>query len=149
MPHLARFALVALVAVATACSVPEGYTDPPPGASGDGPVATDVRVRTIQLYRGEDEVSVPVLSLRSDQQLTLEFDILEDRGARPLDIEFRRVERDNGSALLPSEYLTAFDRDNIFDADPSGATAVPYTHYTYRFPNASIGFRLGGEYRLR
>lgn len=149
MPTAPRLAFLVLAFLASACSAPEGLSDGASGASGDGPVPTDERVRTIQLYSGADEVSIPVISLRGEQALTLEFDILDDRGPRPLDIEFRRIERGDSPALLPTEYLTGFERDDIFDADPSGSTSIPYTHYEYTFPNATIGFRLGGEYRLR
>ena len=113
------------------------------------PSLTDSRVHTLQLYRTGDEVSLPVISLRASETLTLEFDILDDEGPRPLDVEFRRVDRDGGSALLPTEYLTGFERDDIFDAEPSGATAIPYTHYSYSFPNQTVGFKLGGMYRVR
>ncbi|OZC04659.1 hypothetical protein BSZ36_08365 [Rubricoccus marinus] len=112
-------------------------------------MATDARIGTLQLYQTGDEVSMPILSLREPRTLTLEFDILDDLGPRSLDIEFRRIDREGGTDLLPTEYLTAFDRDDILDAEPSGATGIPYTHYSYSFPNASIGFKLGGEYALR
>ena len=151
MPHplWPRAALVIALALA-ACAAP------PPGEGGDprpdlrGPVTTDERVGTLQLYRTGDEASLPVIALGRGETLTLEFDLLDAKGPRQLDVSVRRVERDGAaSALLPGEYLTGFERDAILDADASGATALPYTHFRYTFPNQSIGFRLGGQYVLR
>lgn len=143
-----RAALACFLALA-ACAAPPPLEGEEPATQRTGPVATDARVHTIQLYQTGEEISLPVLSLRDASTLTLEFDLVGDGASQSLDVEFRRVSTTNGPDLLPSEYLTGFDRDQIFDADPSNTTAVPYVHYEYTFPNSGIGFRLGGVYALR
>ncbi len=143
------FAALGLVVLLAACSAPEGLVGGAPEADPTVPVSTDARVGTLQLYQSGNEVSLPILSLRRPGTLTLEFDLLDDRGPRALEVEFRRVNRNGGTDLLPTEYLTGFDRDDILDAESSGATGVPYTHFSYSFPNAGVGFKLGGEYALR
>lgn len=132
-----------------ACAAPESLDSDPGEPPADAPVVTDERVHTVQLYRDGDEVSLPVLSLRERSQLTLEFDLVGSSASQSLDIEFRRVNTSGGPDLVSTEYLTGFDRDEIFDAEPSGTTAVPYVHYRYTFPTAGVGFRLGGVYVLR
>ncbi|MFQ5572269.1 MAG: type IX secretion system plug protein domain-containing protein [Rhodothermales bacterium] len=104
-------------------------------------------VKTIQLY-AEEEDQLPVLPLDSGRTLTLEFDLMEGAG-RPLSVYFYHATRQWERDLIPSEYLTSFHRDDLFDYTISYSTQVPYTHYTYSFPNGSIDFRLSGNYILR
>lgn len=110
--------------------------------------ATSADVRTIQLYRGEDERQLPILALGANDRITLEFDVMGSRG-RPLSIYFYHANREWQRDLSPVEYLTSFQRDELLDFSLSRATDTPYVHYTYQFPNESIGFSLSGNYILR
>ncbi len=105
-------------------------------------------VRTIQLYRGERERALPILPLGGGAPLTLEFDLMEESG-RPLSVYFYHADRTWKRDLVPAEYLTSFQRDNLLDYTLSRGTDVPYVHYTYQFPNEDIGFRLSGNYVVR
>lgn len=148
-----RTLLAALLLGLVGCSVP-------PQLEGDGPstepatarapsslrVVNDL-VRTVQLYESSQEVSLPVVTLGSPQTLTLAFDRLtESPGA--VQVSFRHLDLGGPSNLLPTEYLSGFERDDILGYQTSGATAVPYVHYEYTFPNARVGFRLSGNYEL-
>jgi hypothetical protein len=148
---LGRLALVALAALGfAACSLPpEAYDSAPVDAPTVALAATDSTVRTVQLHITGEEASLPVLSLRGSQTLSLAFDVLTDEGGRPLEVSFQHTTREGRPDLLPTEYLTGFERDDITDYRASGSTAVPYVHYEYSFPNALVGFRLSGAYRLR
>lgn len=105
------------------------------------------KVQTIQLYAGAED-QLPVAPLRGGRTLTLEFDLMEAAG-RPLSVYFYHANRNWERDLIASEYLTSFHRDDLFDYRISRSTQVNYTHYTYSFPNTSIGFRLSGNYILR
>jgi len=105
-------------------------------------------VRTIQVYAGSAERSLPVIRLGSGEQIRLEFDLMARQG-RPLSIYFEHADRQWRRDLSPSQYLESFRNDNLLDYDPSIGTAVPYVHYAYRFPNDDIRFRLSGNYILR
>ncbi len=105
-------------------------------------------VGLVQLYRGDDERQWPILLLNGRDVLTLRFDLLTDRG-RPLSVYFYHADHTWRRDLNPIEYLEAFARDDLVDYVPSERTAVAYQHYTYRFPNESIRFRLSGNYILR
>lgn len=142
-------ALVVFCLCIAACAAPPPGEEAASDSRRTGPVQTDDRVHSVQLYREGEELSLPVASLRDENALILEFDLVGEQSSRPLDIEFTRVSTSDGPDLLPSEYLTGFDRDEIFDADPSNTTAIPYVHYRYSFPNGSVGFRIGGVYKLR
>ena len=151
--------LLLLVCVGAACSAPresdEGEREPPNRRSAaieDEPVALGLKaasdaVQTIQLY-GAQEDALPILPLRGSQKLTLEFDLM-DRAGRPLSVYFYHADRSWQRDLFASEYLTSFHRDDLFTYELSRGTLVDYAHYTYRFPNQSIGFRISGNYILR
>lgn len=105
-------------------------------------------VRTIQLYRGSDERQLPVTSLDGGDPLTLEFDLMEREG-RPLSIYFLHADRTWRRDLSASEAMESFQDDNLVDYRASRGTEVPYVHYTYRFPNDDIRFRVSGNFVLR
>ena len=105
-------------------------------------------VRTIQLYRSGDEGSLPILPFASGQTLTLEFDVLADFG-ETFSVYFYHADRQWRRDLLPVEYLKTFQSDDILDYEPSLATEVRYSHYTYEFPNQNIQFLRSGNYILR
>lgn len=103
----------------------------------------------IQLHQSDDEATLPILVLGARGTLTLAFDLLGEESGEPLDIAFVHTDRTGRATLLPSEYLTGFERDEILDWQRSGtAVTQPYVHYAYTFPNASIGFRISGNYRV-
>ncbi len=103
-------------------------------------------VRTAQFYAGQ-ETALPILQ-QGGPPLTLEFDLL-GHAARPLSVYFFHANREWQRDLSRSEYLSGFHRDDLFDYELSASTQVSYTHYTYVFPNSSIGFQLSGNYILR
>src|SRR5690606_13806867 len=109
--------------------------------------AAEHTVRSIQLYRGEEH-QLPILSLRTNDRLTLEFDILVEDG-RPLSAYFYHADRIWRRDLTPSQYLESYQHDNILDYQISTGTQVPYVHYTYRFPNENIEFLISGNYIIR
>ncbi|WP_022835568.1 type IX secretion system plug protein [Salisaeta longa] len=117
-------------------------------SSQPAPARTSPAVRTVQLYRGTDERALPHLTLGSDQSLTLAFDLMEARG-RPLSVQFIHTDRQGRPDLSPVQYMDGFTRDNILSYDAALGTRVPYVHYTYRFPNDDIQFRVSGRYLVR
>ena len=125
-------------------------TSSPPARATSGPdlAAPDEAVRTIQLYQGENEQSLPVVGLGGDGALTLEFDLMAEQG-RPLSVYFQHADRQWRRDLSASQVLESFQDDRLLDYQPSRGTEVPYVHYEYRFPNDDIRFRLSGNYILR
>lgn len=105
-------------------------------------------VRTIQLYQGDRERALPILPLGGGPPLTLEFDLMA-RSGRPLSVYFYHADRSWRRDLVPAQYLTGFQRDDLLDYASSRGTEVPYVHYTYQFPNEDVGFRLSGNYVVR
>ena len=103
----------------------------------------------LQLHVLGDEASLPILALGGADRLELEFDLVGQTVGRPLDVTFTHTNLRGESDLLPTEFLTGFERDDILDYERSSATAtLPYVHYRYAFPNNTIGFAVSGNYRL-
>ncbi|NBB86500.1 MAG: DUF5103 domain-containing protein [Bacteroidetes bacterium] len=119
-------------------------------------LAADARsIRTIQLHPKRQrrrtipvDAQLPVVALDAGDQLQLSFDLMAARG-RPLNVYFYQATRQWERRLSPSEYMQGFQRDDLTEYQPSEATQVNYTHYTYAFPNERIGFTLSGNYILR
>ena len=148
MSRWGRVAALALCSALVACSVPLDQAGDGPAGEAAGPISA-LQAATVQLYQTGDEATLPILALgASGETLTLAFDVFDESTGRPLDVTFEHLDRDTPSGLLPTEVFTAFERDNLLDYRPSGNTAVPYVHYEYTFPNATIGFRISGGYRL-
>jgi len=118
--------------------------------NGAGPALapTDDDIRTIQVYAGSDERSLPVIQLNGGETIRLEFDLMARRG-RPLSIYFDHADRSWRRDLSPSQYLESFQDDDLLRYDSSIGTQIPYVHYSYEFPNDDIRFRLSGNYVLR
>ncbi len=105
-------------------------------------------VASVQLHAGSGETALPILQLGMGVPLRLAFDIMSSRG-RPLTVTFYHANKEWKRDLMPAEYLSGFHRDDIMDYRSSRATFVDYVHYEYEFPNATIDFRLSGNYILR
>lgn len=105
-------------------------------------------IKTIQLYRGEDERSLPIVSMEGGAALMLEFDLMERQG-RPLSVYFEHADRTWRRDLSASQVLESFQDDRLTDYTSSRGTDVPYVHYSYSFPNDDIRFLMSGNYVLR
>ncbi|PQJ36560.1 hypothetical protein BSZ35_16480 [Salinibacter sp. 10B] len=119
-----------------------------PRTAGPSLAPQDEDIRTVQLYRGENERNLPITSLQSPEPLTLEFDLMAQQG-RPLSVYFVHANREWKRDLSPSQTLESYHDDRLVDYRGSQGTEVPYVHYEYRFPNDDIRFRVSGNYILR
>jgi len=119
-----------------------------PRTAGPALAPQDEDIRTVPLYRGENERNLPITSLQSPEPLTLEFDLMEQQG-RPLSVYFVHANREWKRDLSPSQTLESYHDDRLVDYRGSQGTEVPYVHYEYRFPNDDIRFRVSGNYILR
>jgi len=108
----------------------------------------DPSATTIQLYRGNQESSLPIHVFRSSDHLTLEFDLMR-RDGRPLRVEFTHANRRwEDDFLNPTQYMVMQAGDNIVDYRESTAPFSEYVHYRYEFPNEYVQFKLSGNYVL-
>lgn len=109
-------------------------------------------VRTVQFYRGEDELAYPILYLNDPTtNLTIEFDELIDRNVRESDLWVSVVSCDYNwepSQLLPMEFLDGFTYERIWEFRRSENTVIPYVHYSHKFPGENTKFKRAGNYLL-
>jgi len=73
---------------------------------------------------------------------------MEEQG-RPLSVYFIHADRQWRRDLSPNQVLESYQNDRLFDYQASQGTTVPYVHYTYRFPNDDIRFRVSGNFIVR
>lgn len=143
--------LVLLSGVLSGCAATEESRERPVRTlerTGLNLAPDDTTVASIQLHAGTGENTLPILQMGQGVPLRLAFDIVSSR-SRPLTITFYHADRNWKRDLIPAEYMARFQRDDIMDYRPSRSTFVDYVHYEYSFPNASIDFRLSGNYILR
>jgi len=109
----------------------------------------DPLIRTIQLFREDNELSDPVIQLNTDDRLTLRFDDLAP-DIRRYKFTFRHCEAGwSTSADLPvSDYIDGFREENIDQFSYSYNTTIRYIHYEASFPTGSMKPKLSGNYLL-
>lgn len=103
-------------------------------------------IKTVQLFREGKNLSYPVVKLRSDDKLELDFDLLGDQ-IETYYYTFIHCTKDWGkSDIFQNEYLEGFPENQIEDYVHSFNTTVNYIHYRVSFPNDQIKFILSGNY---
>lgn len=91
----------------------------------------------------------PVLTLNGDSRLEVNFDELADESSF-LRYSIEHCTADwQPSGLVESEYLDGFNYADISDYRFSGATTVPYVHYSFTIPNEQIRPVISGNYILK
>ncbi len=106
-------------------------------------------LQTVQLMRTDLELSLPIIKLGSSDQLVLRFDDLRG-GVKNYSYTFELCTYDwQPSGLMIMEYIDGFERNYIDNYAFSFGTSQGYTHYSARFPNYDIDFKVSGNYLLR
>lgn len=109
----------------------------------------DDRIKTVLLVKKGTDDRYPVISLGSEQQLELSFDIL---GAQNEYFQYTIVHCDaqwNPTRLNQNEYLRGLTFDNVNDFRFSTNTYVKYVHYSISLPNENIKPLIAGNYLIK
>ena len=104
------------------------------------------KVKTIQLYRQEWNLSYPFFKLDSEEKLLLNFDIL---GNDSEDLYYRFIHCDKDwkrSDIFENDYTEGFAENPVEDYKPSFNTTVNYYHYKVIFPNDRVRLTISGNY---
>jgi hypothetical protein len=105
-------------------------------------------VRTVQIHRKGEPLTLPVINLNSDDQLTLSFDDLD---ANYQTYSYKIIHCDarwHPSNLSQNEYLAGMFQAEIQNHQSSFNTIIPYRHYELDIPNENMKPLISGNYTL-
>ena len=124
-----------------------------PALSGDNALQFtdhifDKRIKTVQLYRQEWNLSYPIIKLNSTDKLVLHFDLIDDNPGSYSYTLIHCTKDWEKSDIFTGDYLEGFTWDEITDYKASFNTTVSYFHYSMIFPNDRIKPVLSGNYIL-
>ncbi|HYE59308.1 MAG TPA: type IX secretion system plug protein domain-containing protein, partial [Rhodothermales bacterium] len=148
-----------LVLLLAACASTEraGEEDATPaaprrmGAAPSGPLrlAGDApEVRTVQLYAGTEERTLPIVTIGGSEVLTLEFDLMTT-DARPLSVYIQHADRTWRRDLIPIQYIQGFEREDMLSYERSRMGAIRYVHYRQTLPGRGARLLVSGNYVAR
>lgn len=108
----------------------------------------DKRIKTVQLYKEEWNLSYPMIRLNSTEKLVLHFDLLDNQ-TETYYYTFIHCNKDwEKSDIFTNDFLEGYTYDEITDHKSSFNTTVNYIHYKLVFPNERLRPMLSGNYIL-
>ncbi len=106
-------------------------------------------VRSVKFYNSVSQLAYPVITLGSDETLTLRFDILQSQAVN-LEYSFIHCSWDwSEEDIFPDDCIDGYYQNRVWNYSQSFNTYVSYFNYTVIFPNENVRFRLSGNYLLR
>ena len=110
----------------------------------------DKNIASLQVVANNDWLSLPIITLNSNDFVNISFDDLTHEYHRYCyKIEHCEADWQTSSALFESDYIDGFASDNtIDDVKESTNTVQLYTHYSITFPNNKCRPKISGNYRV-
>jgi hypothetical protein len=106
----------------------------------------DSKVKTVLMFGNSPEEILPILTLKNDDFLMLQFDILEGSPRELFYSIFHFNQHWTPSELRQEEFLNGFQELRITNYTASSKTLIPYVHY--RIPISSSKLLVSGNYLL-
>jgi hypothetical protein len=101
------------------------------------------------MFKTGDELTLPVLTLFSDERLQLQFDDLDPDIKRfRFTILHCSADWSTSADLFVSDYIDGFREENIDRYTYSYTTTVRYTHFYTTFPTDNMRPKISGNYLL-
>lgn len=105
-------------------------------------------IKTVEMHRGNWQLSNPIITLNSDEQLVCTFDDL-DKKIKDYYYTIYHCDRNwKISSLAQQEYLSSFIDFPVTDFEYSINTKIGYINYLIRIPNEDVPIVLSGNYAL-
>lgn len=110
----------------------------------------DKNIASLQVVANNDWLSLPIITLNSNDFVNISFDDLTHEYHRYCyKIEHCEADWQTSSALFESDYIDGFASGNtIDDVKESTNTVQLYTHYNISFPNNKCRPKISGNYRV-
>ncbi|MCA5003569.1 type IX secretion system plug protein [Sphingobacterium bovistauri] len=106
-------------------------------------------IKSVRINLNDNEGLFPVLELDNRDYLTISFDDLR-ADIRSFYYSIEHCNADWSSSRVPViDYLIGYEEDRIYTIQSSENTKVPYTHYTFKFPNENMRPKIAGNYLLK
>ena len=103
-------------------------------------------IKTLQIGVVGEKMGLPIIELAGSQILQVSFDEMS-REAHSYSFKVIHCNADwTPSDLNSNEYLSGFTTANITEYVTSLNTTYLYTHYSFKLPNADMGFKVSGNY---
>ena len=108
----------------------------------------DKNIASLQVVANNDWLSLPIITLNSNDFVNISFDDLTHEYHRYCyKIEHCEADWQTSSALFESDYIDGFASGNtIDDVQESTNTVQLYTHYNISFPNNKCRPKISGNY---
>ena len=108
------------------------------------------RIASLQVMAGDDWMSPPVITLRGNTPINIDFDDLTHEYHRYVyKVEHCEADWTTSEDLFTSDFIDGFhDGRALEDLEESLNTNVLYTHYHLQIPNAECRLKLSGNYRV-
>jgi len=106
-------------------------------------------LQTVLIHKTGWEMSLPIISLQTNETITFSFDDLEGDVKRYKYSIIQCNANWEASELKPSQYIDGFTEDYIGDYKLSFNTIQKYTHYNLVFPKETMKITKSGNFILK
>jgi len=107
------------------------------------------KIKTVQLYREEWNLSYPILKLNSPEKLVLHFDLMSDNSENYY-YTFIHCDKDwKRSDIFERDFMNGDIENPIEEYKPSFNTTAGYYHYKVSFPNERVTLTKSGNYIIK
>ncbi|MFP4605539.1 MAG: type IX secretion system plug protein domain-containing protein [Bacteroidales bacterium] len=105
-------------------------------------------IKSVQVYKNDDQLALPVIRLDREEKVTLRFDELSGNSKNYSYKIIHCNAQWEPTNLSENEYLTGQNPNVINEVQSSFNTIIPYYHYKLTIPNFDVQPRISGNYTI-
>ncbi len=113
-------------------------------------VVNNLNIRSIKLFQQNNQESLPIINLNSNDLLELHFDDLENGSTKNYYYTYQLCNADWSEADISQfDYIKGFTQNRIVEARPSSVTVSRYVHYQVLLPEKNCFPSKSGNYLVK